>query len=115
MTKSSARKLEYGKEYYERNKERIKARRRERWKNADKETRERQREYSLEHYHANKEKSNARTVAWMRENRELVNARARLARYKKQGRSEAAKNEEELIAVLLEKKQQSKKVKIDCS
>ena len=109
MAKSSTRKLEYGKEYYERNKERIKARRRERWKNADNEMRERQREYSLEHYHANKEKSNARAVAWMRENRDLVNARARLARYKKQGKDEAAKNEEEFIAVLLEKKQQTKK------
>ena len=31
MVKSSARKLAYGAEYYERNKERIKARRRERW------------------------------------------------------------------------------------
>lgn len=110
MTKSSVRKLEYGKEYYERNKERIKARRRERWKNADKETRERQREYSLEHYHANKEKSNARTVAWMRENRELVNARARLARYKKQGKDEAVKREEQLIATLLAQKKNRTKI-----
>lgn len=104
MNKSSARKLAYGKEYYERNKERILANRAERWKNADEETRYRQRECSREHYHRNKEKSNARTVAWMRENRELVNARNRLARYRKQGKAELIEREEALISELLAKK-----------
>ena len=91
MVKSSARKLAYGAEYYERNKERIKARRR-------------QREWSREHYHRTAEKSKARTVEWLRANKDLVNARARLCRYKKKGDTEAVKREEQLIAALLAQK-----------
>lgn len=104
MKKSSTRKLEYGKEYYERNRERIIEARKLRWKNANSEQRERQRECSREHYHRNKEKSKARTVAWQRENRELVNAKARLKRYKAKGLQDAVKREEELIATLLAQK-----------
>lgn len=104
MIKSSPRKLEYGKEYYERNKERILKQKRARWKMADTELRDRQRECSREHYHRNKEKSKARTVAWQRENRELVNAKARLKRYKAKGLQAAIEREEELIATLLAQK-----------
>lgn len=104
MVKSSARKLAYGAEYYERNKERIKARRRERWAKASEEERDRQREWSREHYHRTAEKSKARTVEWLRANKDLVNARARLCRYKKKGDTEAAKREEQLIATLLAQK-----------
>jgi hypothetical protein len=104
MVKSSARKLAYGAEYYERNKERIKARRRERWAKASEEERDRQRECSREHYHRTAEKSKARTVEWLRANKDLVNARARLSRYKKKGDTEAVKREEKLIATLLAQK-----------
>ena len=103
MVKSSARKLAYGAEYYERNKERIKARRRERWAKASEEERDRQREWSREHYHRTAEKSKARTVEWLRANKELVNARARLSRYKK-GDTVAVEREEQLIATLLAQK-----------
>ena len=106
MVKSSARKLAYGAEYYERNKERIKARRRERWAKASEEERDRQREWSREHYHRNSEKAKTRTVEWMRANRELVNARARLSRYKKLGKIEAVEREEALIAELLAQKRE---------
>lgn len=101
MVKSSARKLAYGAEYYERNKERIKARRRERWAKASEEERDRQREWSREHYHRTAEKSKARTVEWLRANKDLVNARARLSRYKKKGNMEAVERERKLIAELL--------------
>ena len=104
MVKSSARKLAYGAEYYERNKERIKARRRERWAKASEEERDRQREWSREHYHRTAEKSKARTVEWLRANKDLVNARARLSRSKKKGDTEAVKREEQLIATLLAQK-----------
>ena len=104
MVKSSARKLAYGAEYYERNKERIKARRRERWAKASEEERDRQREWSREHYHRTAEKSKARTVEWLRANKDLVNGRARLCRYKKKGDAEAVKREEQLIATLLAQK-----------
>lgn len=104
MVKSSARKLAYGAEYYERNKERIKARRRERWAKASEEERDRQREWSREHYHRTAEKSKARTVEWLRSNKELVNARARLSRYKKKGDTVAIEREEKLIAKLLAQK-----------
>lgn len=104
MVKSSARKLAYGAEYYERNKERIKARRRERWAKASEEERDRQREWSREHYHRTAEKSKARTVEWLRANKELVNARARLSRYKKKGDTVAIEREEQLIATLLAQK-----------
>lgn len=105
MVKSSARKLAYGAEYYERNKERIKARRRERWAKASEEERDRQREWSREHYHRTAEKSKARAVEWHRANRELVNAKARLKRYKAKGLLEAVEREEQLIAMLLVQKQ----------
>ena len=101
MVKSSARKLAYGAEYYERNKERIKARRRERWAKASEEERDRQREWSREHYHRTAEKSKKRTVEWLRANKDLVNARARLSRYKKKGDVAAIEREEKLIAELL--------------
>ena len=101
MVKSSARKLAYGAEYYERNKERIKARRRERWAKASEEERDRQRMWGREHYHRNSEKNKAKTVEWLRANRELVNARARLSRYKKLGKTDAIEREEQLIAKLL--------------
>ena len=104
MVKSSARKLAYGAEYYERNKERIKARRRERWAKASEEERDRQREWSREHYHRTAEKSKARTVEWLRANRELVNARARLSRYKKRNDTVAIEREQALIAELLAQK-----------
>lgn len=104
MVKSSARKLAYGAEYYERNKERIKARRRERWAKASEEERDRQREWSREHYHRNSEKAKSKTVEWLRANRELVNARARLSRYKKKGDAGAVEREEALIAELLAQK-----------
>ena len=107
MVKSSARKLAYGAEYYERNKERIKARRRERWKNANEEERERQREWGRESYHRNPEKNKARAVEWMRTNKELVNARVRLSRYKKLGDNERIEREEALIAQLLAQKRSS--------
>jgi hypothetical protein len=107
MNKSSLRKLEYGKEYYERNRERILEARKLRWKNASDELREQQREWAREHYHRNKEKANANTVQWLRENKELVNARARLSRYRKQGRADLIEREEKLIAELLLKKKQN--------
>lgn len=107
MVKSSARKLAYGAEYYERNKERIKARRRERWAKASEEERDRQREWGREHYHRNSEKAKARTVEWMRANRELVNARARLSRYKKRNDTVAVEREQALIAELLAQKRGS--------
>lgn len=105
MAKSSAKKLAYAADYYERNKERIKARRRERWAEAGEEERARQREWGREHYHRNKEKSKARTMAWQRKNRELVNAKARLRRYKAKGLHNAIEREEQLIAMLLAQKQ----------
>lgn len=104
LKKSSMRKLEYGKEYYERNKERILEARKARWKNADEDMKERQREWSRDHYYRNKEKNHERTLAWMRANRELVNARARLSRYKKKGNIPAVEREEQLIATLLAQK-----------
>ena len=104
MVKSSARKLAYGAEYYERNKERIKARRRERWAKASEEERDRQRVASGEHYHKTAEASKKRTVEWLRANKELVNARARLSRYKKKGDKMAVEREEKLIAELLAQK-----------
>lgn len=104
MKKSSVRKLEYGKEYYERNRERILEARKLRWKNADEEQREKQREHCRDYYYRNKESSNRRAVQWMRDNKELVNARNRLTRYRKQGKTELAKREEKLIAELLAKK-----------
>lgn len=105
MARSTQRKLEYAKEYYERNKERILERRRERWQNADNEMRERQREWSKEYYYRNAEKSNAKAVEWMRNNKELVNARERLRRYKKQNKIELIEREEKLIAELIAARQ----------
>ena len=105
MARSTQRKLEYAKEYYERNKERILERRRERWKNADDEMKERQREWSKEYYYRNAEKSNAKAVEWMRNNKELVNARERLRRYKKQNKVELIEREEKLIAELVAARQ----------
>ena len=101
MARSTQRKLEYAKEYYERNKERILERRRERWQNADDRMKERQREWSKEYYYRNAEKSNAKAVEWMRNNKELVNARERLRRYKKQNKIELIEREEKLIAELV--------------
>lgn len=101
MARSTQRKLEYAKEYYERNKERILERRRERWQNADDSMKERQREWSKEYYYRNAEKSNAKAVEWMRNNKELVNARERLRRYKKQNKIELIEREEKLIAELV--------------
>lgn len=105
MARSTQRKLEYAKEYYERNKERILERRRERWQNADDSMKERQREWSKEYYYRNAEKSNAKAVEWMRNNKELVNARERLRRYKKQNKVELIEREEKLIAELLAARQ----------
>lgn len=110
MNKSSNRKLEYGKEYYERNRERILEARKLRWKKAGGEIREKQRESSREYYHRNKEKSNEKTVKWLRENKDLVNARARLSRYKKKGDLAAVEREERLIAELLIAKKNRTKV-----
>ena len=107
MNKSSLRKLEYAKEYYERNRERILEARKLRWKKATVEQRERQRECSKEHYHRNKEKSKANTIRWLRENKEIVNARARLSRYRKQGKADLIEREEKLIAELLLKRKQN--------
>lgn len=104
MVKSSARKLAYGAEYYERNKERIKARRRERWAKASEEERDRQRVASREHYHKTAAASKKRTVEWLRANKELVNARARLSRYRKKEDMVAVEREEKLIATLLAQK-----------
>lgn len=105
MARSTQRKLEYAKEYYERNKERILERRRKRWQNADDEMRQRQREWSKEYYYRNAEKSNSKTVEWMRNNRELVNARERLRRYKRQNKMELIEREEKLIAELIAARQ----------
>lgn len=105
MARSTQRKLEYAKEYYERNKERILERRRERWQNADDSMKERQREWSKEYYYRNAEKSNAKAVEWMRNNKELVNARERLRRYKKQNKVELIEREEKLIAELIAARQ----------
>ena len=107
MNKSSLHKLEYAKEYYERNRERILEARKLRWKKATAEQREKQRECSKEHYHRNKEKSKANTVRWLRENKEIVNARARLSRYRKQGKTDLIEREEKLIAELLLKRKQN--------
>lgn len=104
MTKSSPAKLAYAREYYEKHKEYIKARRRERWKNADEEARDRQRMYGREWYHRNSEQSKSKTLSWMRANKELVNARVRLSRYRKQGKTELIEREETLIAQLLAEK-----------
>lgn len=112
MARSTQRKLEYAKEYYERNKERILERRRERWQNADTEMRERQREWSKEYYYRNAEKSNAKAVEWMRNNKELVNARERLRRYKKQNKIELIEREEKLIAELVAARQ-NKRVELN--
>ena len=109
MARSTQRKLEYAKEYYERNKERILERRRERWQNADDSMKERQREWSKEYYYRNAEKSNAKAVEWMRNNKELVNARERLRRYKKQNKVELIEREEKLIAELLAARQNKRK------
>lgn len=105
MIKSNPRKLAYGKEYYERNKERIKEARRARWKMAGTEERDRQRESSREYYHRNKEKSKARAVAWQRENKDLINAKARLKRYKAKGDQMAVERTLMLIDELLAQKQ----------
>jgi hypothetical protein len=43
-------------------------------------------------------------VEWLRANKELVNARARLSRYKKKGDTVAVEREEQLIATLLAQK-----------
>jgi hypothetical protein len=40
-------------------------------------------------------------VEWLRANKDLVNARARLSRYKKKGDMEAVEREKKLIAELL--------------
>jgi hypothetical protein len=112
MARSTQRKLEYAKEYYERNKERILERRRERWQNADDRMKERQREWSKEYYYRNAEKSNAKAVEWMRNNKELVNARERLRRYKKQNKTELIEREEKLIAELVATRQ-NKRVELD--
>jgi hypothetical protein len=105
MPRSTQRKLEYAKEYYERNRERILKQRKERWANADEETRERQRVWSREFYHRNSERSKEKAVEWMRNNREITNARARLWRYKKQNKTDLIEREEKLIAELLEARQ----------
>lgn len=112
MARSTQRKLEYAKEYYERNKERILERRRERWQNADDSMKERQREWSKEYYYRNAEKSNAKAVEWMRNNKELVNARERLRRYKKQNKIELIEREEKLIAELVAARQ-NKRVELN--
>lgn len=94
------KKKEYAKAYYEKNKERIKENRRNRWKNATAEQREKQRKSSREFYHRNATKNKERAVAWMREHRELTNARARLSRYKKQGNQQRVLKELEFIEQL---------------
>lgn len=95
--KSSQERLDYAKEYYQRNKEKIKEQRRLRWANSTPEQRERQRISSRKHYHKNSEKNKERAVAWMRKNKELVNARARLTRYRKLGLTERVYEEEQNI------------------
>lgn len=111
--KSSAEKLAYAAAYYEKNKEKIKARRRERWALANEEQRERQRESSRRYYHeVGAEASKARTIKWMRENRELVNARMRLSRYIKKGDTAAVERETALIAKLRADKAKQANVKV---
>lgn len=105
MARSSPEKLKYAKEYYERNKERILEQRRKRWENADEELRAKQRSWCKDYYYRNSAKANANTVKWMRENKELVNARERLRRYKKQGKIELIEREEKLIAELVAARQ----------
>lgn len=105
--KSDIKKLEYGREYYKQNREKVKARRRERWAEATPEQREQQRLWSREWYNRNSDKSKQRTVEWMRKNKELVNARVRLSRYKKQGKTELIEREERLIESLLKIKNES--------
>lgn len=105
--KSDIKKLEYGRDYYKRNREKVKARRRERWAEATTEQREQQRAWSREWYNRNSDKSKQRTVDWMRKNKELVNARVRLSRYKKQGKIELIEREERLIESLLKLKYES--------
>ena len=103
--KSSAERLEAAREYYQRNKERIKSRRRERyWENPDAE-RKKQRRYSKTAYHKDPEASKKRTVEWMRKNRELVNARERLRRYRKKGLSDKVAETELIIEQLIKLKQ----------
>lgn len=104
MIKSSNRKLEYGKEYYERNRERILEAKKQRDMMRTEEQRERQREWTRDYYYRNKKKANARTVKWLQSNKELVNARARLYRYRKQGKMDLVEREEKIVAELLERK-----------
>ena len=97
--------LEYAKDYYQRNKEKVKARRRERYRENYEGEKARQREYSKKYYHANADGSKRKAVEWMRENREIVNCRARLSRYKKAGVTELIERETKLLQELLENKQ----------
>ena len=110
MARSTPEKLKYAKEYYERNKERILEQRRKRWENADDELRAKQRSWCKDYYYRNASKANANTVKWMRENKELVNARERLRRYKKQGKIELNEREEKLIAELVAARQNKRSV-----
>ena len=97
--------LEYAKEYYQRNKEKVKARRRERYRENYEEERERQRKYSKKYYHANAEASKRKTGEWQRQNKDIVNCKARLRRYQKAGVVELVERETKLLTELLEKKQ----------
>lgn len=57
--------------------------------------------YGKDYYYRNYKKAHASTLKWMRENKECVNARARLRRYKKQNKIELIEREEKLIAELV--------------
>lgn len=103
--KSTPEKLAYAKAYYIKNAERIKARRRERWKEGGEEAKVKQREYCRKYYHKNPTSSKERTIAWQKENREIVNSKARLKRYRDKGLTEAVEKEEKLLQKLLEEKQ----------
>ena len=106
--KSTPERLAYAKEYYERNAEKIKARRRERWQEGGEEAKAKQRQWCKESYHRNAEACKARTVAWQRANKEIVNCKARLKRYQQKGMTEAAQKEQKLLQELLEAKKLNK-------
>ena len=108
--KSDIKRLEYAKEYYQRNKEKIKARRRERWAEANEEQRAKHREECKRSYAKNPEKSKNRTLQWFKENRELVNARVRMYRYKKEGKTDLVLREQALIEQIKLKKSQNKSI-----
>lgn len=108
MLKSTEERLEKAREYYQRNKEKIKERRRERYWSDPEGERKKQRVYSKTAYYKDPAASKARTVEWMRKNKDLVNARERLRRYRKKGDVGKIKETELLIETLTKNKSELK-------